>query len=209
MTEESVPGDIGHRVHVQSRECVCGFLVERGHPADCLREHGVGHLVGLVGRGDHSGPERLGEDQLLAGACGRVGQYPLGIGAADHGQSELQLVVAHRVPAERRRPGFGDRVAGAEQNVGQHTLGYVSVREATQIEREERGPSHRVDVGDRVGGSDPPIAPGVVAHRGDEIGGRHQRRAVEQEDTGIVAGLGADQDAIVGGGETAQRSHQL
>ncbi len=57
-------------------------------------------------------------------------------------------------------------------------------------ERQDRRPAHGVDVGKRVGRRDAPEVEGVVHHRHEEVGGRHQRlRVVQPPDRGVVGGV--------------------
>jgi hypothetical protein len=66
------------------------------------------------------------------------------------------------------------------------------------IESGERPASHRVDIGESVGGGDSAEIERVVDNRREEIGGHNQRfGVVDLVDTGIIGRIGSDQKPLV------------
>ena len=133
-------------------------------------------------------PERLGEDQAVAGARPLIGEQALRVAVADDRQSELELLVADRVAAQDRGAGRGAGRRAAGEDPCQDLRRSVG-REAAEVEREERPPAHGVDVRDGVGRGDAAEAPRIVADRRNEVGRRDERLAAEEHHAGVVEGL--------------------
>ena len=88
----------------------------------------------------------------------------------------------------------------ALEHVAEQLGGQLVDVPAHQVQREQRGAAHGVDVGHAVGGRDAAPGAGVVDHRGDEVGGEHQGALVrEAPDGGVVAGQGPDQEVRITG----------
>ncbi len=67
-------------------------------------------------------------------------------------------------------------------------------RHGKQCQRQDRPAAHRVDVGERIRGSDTAELEGVIDDRHEEIRGRdHRLGLVELIDRSVVGGLGTDQ----------------
>ena len=88
-------------------EGVAADGVELDHLGDGAVEDVGRALLLLVRRGDEARPQRLGQDQDVAGPGAGVGQELGRVDQAGHAQAELDLGVAERVAADAspRRPG--------------------------------------------------------------------------------------------------------
>src|SRR5690242_20551535 len=80
---------------------------------------GLVDLVHLEGVHEDAGAERLGQEQAVAGAGCGVGQEVVLVRLADHGQAELELVVAYRVAAQEDRSRLGERAGRTLEDAGQ------------------------------------------------------------------------------------------
>ena len=107
---------------------------------------------------------------------------------------------------DRMAAGDGDAGLGADRSAAlQDFAGHLDrqfvERHAEDGERHDRRAAHGIDIGDRIGRGDAAEIMGVVDHRHEEIGGRdHAGLVVDLPDGGVVAGLGADEQLLVGTG---------
>jgi hypothetical protein len=87
-------------------------------------------------------------------------------------------------------------IQAAAQHLGRQLGGELVPGPAEQVQRHQRLATHRVDVGQGVGGGDPPERVGVVHDGGEEVGGHHHRRGpAEPHHRAVVAVLHAHQQA--------------
>ena len=194
---EAEAGDVGRGVDAVLEGEAARHVVQPLHLAERRLEPGLVELVGLEGVDQDAGAERLGEQQPVAGTGAGVGEQALRVGLADHREAELELGVAHRMAAEERRAGLDQRLGGAAEDLRERRLSLPSSWEAAEVEGEERPAAHGVDVREGIGGGHPAEAAGVVADRGDEVGGGDQGAVAEAEDAGVVAGRRADEDPLI------------
>lgn len=174
MTSDPEAGDVcGGFDTVTQGELRCG-MVQSFHFDQRRLELGRIHLAGFEGVDQHASAQGLGEDELLSRASIRVGQDLLGVGLADDGQAELELVVLDRVTAEEHGSRLGDRLGSPLQNLAVDTVRDPLGREAADVERKQGFASHGKHIGQRVCSRNPAIAKGVVADRSDEVQGRDQ-----------------------------------
>ena len=138
-------------------------------------------------------------------------QMRSGCDGAGHGVAELDLAVAHGVPAEQHDAGAPQRVVSAPEDLGDgggvdEVLGKPGDRQ-----RGQRPPAHRVDVAQRVRRGDLAVDVRVVDDRREEVHGLHQRRpGLPRVHTGIVSGPEVHQDPRVGlHGDVAQHVSEL
>ena len=117
---------------------------------------------------------------------------------AGHGEAVLGLVVVDRMAAHHRDArGRGD-VGTPAQDLAQDRFPELFEREGHEVQRGDGPPTHRVDVGERVGGRDPPEVVGVVHDRREEVGRVDERQLVgEPVDAGVVGRLRAHEDVRV------------
>jgi hypothetical protein len=84
---------------------------------------------------------------------------------------------------------------GSPEQLSQHVEGQAIARPAYQVEPEQRGGAHRVDVTHRIGNGDCPPRPRIVDNGGKKVHRRHQGSiGGQQKYSGVVAGGGVDQD---------------
>ncbi len=148
--------------------------------------------------GDGPDAQRLGQHQHVAGAGARVGQDRVRMDDAGDRHSKFGLRVLNRVTAKDRHASLLRNRAGAPQDFQQHVLAEVIQREGDQVQRTDRRRAHRVDVRQRVGGSDPPEVEWVIDDRGEEVDRVHQREVLTQPvHAGVVRVPVADEDIRV------------
>ena len=111
----------------------------------------------------------------------------------DDRQPVLRLVVADRVAAGEDRPRLARRLRGAREHLAEHRDGEL-LGERGDGEREERPPTHREDVVERVRRRDPPERVRIVHHGWEEVDGEDERGLlVEPVDGRVVGGVEADE----------------
>ena len=106
VADEAEPGDVGAAMHGQADHRLRRRFVQGAH-----RRHGLGHdglrrTAELDRRAHDPGADRLGEEQDVPGPGAGVGPHPRRIHGAGHGVPELDLAVAHGVPAEEGHAGL-------------------------------------------------------------------------------------------------------
>ena len=210
MTEQTEAGDVGGAVHcvAERPSRVASARIERGHDVDRGGEQLGTRTVALHRGRDHAEPDRLGEHERIAGLRARVAPDAVGFDGADDGQSELRLRVVDRVPTRDQRARRARDVGATVDDAGEQLERQSLARPGDEVQREDRRGSHRVHVGQRVGGGDAPPVVGVVDDRCEEVGGEDEREVVtEAVDGGVVGRVQADdQVRVVGRLETADES---
>ena len=119
---------------------------------------------------------------------------------AGDAQTELELLVDDRVPADEHRARLAHLVLTAAENVGEHVDGgSLPDGKADDGERGERLAAHGEDVGQRVRGGDLAERVRIVDDRREEVDRLDEREIVAQhEDPRVVEGLATDEDSAVG-----------
>ncbi len=94
----------------------------------------AGDRVGLDRSRDDADPERLGEDQILAGHETGVGQDPIGVHLAGDGHAVLGFGVVDGVSADDREAGgAGDVLTAGQELARAETVGSASVFHPTRL----------------------------------------------------------------------------
>ncbi len=196
---EAEPGDVGAGVRVELQHRLAGDPVERRHPGDRAPEELFGDQATPVSGDDDAGADGLREDQMVSGPCSGVRHDPLRVDDAGDRQAVLELVVTHRVAAHERRPRLLDLTESAVQDPAERALVDAARREVAEVHGGQRPAAHGVDVGEGVGGGDLAVEIRIVHDRRDVVDGLHEGEVVRQTiDSGVVAGLEADEQVGIG-----------
>ena len=130
--------------------------------------------LSLERRRCNSCAKRLGKDQQVAWfSCG-IGGHDRRIDDPCHCEPVLRLRVVDRMATNDCGAGFGHDVCAAGYDLAQQIEGEIFTWPADELECRQRRTTHRIDVGEGVGGSDPSPVVGVVHDRGEEIYGLDQ-----------------------------------
>ena len=202
MTEQAEAGDVGCGVHrvAHRQRSVARARVQCRHDANRLVDERGGRLVTFHRRGDHPQANRLRQHDHVPGARGPVREHTLRVDGADHRETELRFRVIDGVAATHDRARAPDDLVTAVEHARQQVEGKALARPRHEVEREERRPAHRVDVGERVRRCDPTPVVGVVDDRREEVGGDDDGEVVAQAvDGGVVSGVEAHQQVGVAG----------
>jgi hypothetical protein len=169
----------------------------------------VGGHPSLGRRGDHPQPQRLREEQRVAGLRTGVRRHPRGIHRAEHDHAELGLGVGDGVAPEDRDAGVRGGIDAALQHARQHAQGQVVDGPRDDVQGQEGRAAHRVDIRHRVRGCDAAPVVRVVDDRGEEVEGGDDRPVlVQRPDRGVVARIDTHQDLGRHAGQL-QRPHDL
>jgi hypothetical protein len=139
-----------------------------------------------------------------------VGEKPVWIDLAHHGQAELWLPILDTVPTDHQPTAGRSLPSPALQDRLQHLPGQFIG--PTQDVESHQGPTpHGVDVAHRVGGGNLTPHQGVVHHRCDEVDGEYQGSVGrDTPDGGVVAVVGPYQKVgVAGSAEGEQNLLQL
>ena len=130
---------------------------------------------------------------------------------ARDGHPVLQLFVDDAVAADDDGPGRSHALGPTPDDVGEHVEIKLPFRKPDDVEGRDRLAAHRVDVAQRVGGSDLAERVRVVHDRREEIDGVDDRQVVAQaEYSRIVGRLGSDdQIRMIERREAVQHVHQV
>ncbi len=193
-------------VHPVLQGEAAGHVVQPLHLLEGRLQPRLVELVHLEGVDEHARAQGLGEEQAIARPGPGVGEQAVWIGQAHHREAVLELLVAHRVTAQQHGAGLGQGLGSPLKNAAQGLRPLpFQLREAAEVEGEERTPAHGVDVREGVGRRHPAETAGVVAHRSDEVGGGHQGMAIQEVDPGVVRRLRTDEDPLISSGEPDER----
>ena len=208
VPQEAEAGHVGRPAGPRLDGDPCRLLIESGHGGQGSADHLVGRTALLDGRGDYPHAQWLGEEQHVAGPEAGVGEHPIGMDLADHGQAELWLRVVDGVASGDHEASLGCDLLGAEEHLDQEVVRQLGGVPPHQIERQQGSAAHGVDVGHGVGRSHASPRAGVIDDRGDEVGGHHQGAlVVEAPHGGVVAGGRPDQEVGIGHG--CQAAHDV
>ncbi len=207
MPEQPEPGDVGGRGGAGLDHGSGRGGVQRGHgPYRGLRLFGRG-APPLDGGRDQARPDRLRQEQLVAGGGGRVAHQPVGIGEPEGNHAVDRLGGRDRVAADDDRPRLGGHVLAALQDARQQVERKVIDRPRGDVQRHGRLPTHRVYVAERVGRGDAAPVVRVVDDRREHVDRRDQRAPVADPPRGrVVTGLGRHQD-LLGHPDRAEHAH--
>ena len=187
-----------HRVRRQPAQCLGRAAVQRAHGHHSLLDQRRLRALELDRGPDDAGAERLGEEQDVARLRAGIGEDSSGINRTGDRVAELDFPILDRVPSEERDTGPAQRIEAAAKNGADRRAIDPFSGEARNGERRQRTSAHRVDVAQRVGGSDLTIGVRIVDDRGKEIDRLHQRRSpLPPVHTRIVRGPEVHQDAVV------------
>ena len=129
-----------------------------------------------------------------------------GIGQAGDGHAVLGFGVVDAVAARDVAARSPRHVQTAAQHLLRELQRQDVPRPAEQVDRHERLPAHRVDIGQGVGRRDPAPVVGVVHHGREEVGRGHDRpAAVDADHGGVVPVVQPDDQLAVGEGGTGGR----
>ena len=198
MAEETEAGDVRRTRCAGIPRDARRDAVEPQHALDRGRHDLVWCGAVLRGRGDDAGPERLGEEEPIAGAQATLDEHAVGMDAAGNAQPILRLVVDDGVAAGDDAAGLCDLLGTATKDLGDDALVHLT-RKAGDREREQHLAAHRVHVGHGVGGGHGAPRPRVVHDRWKEVDGLDERELVaDPVDRRIVGGTEPDEEVARG-----------
>src|SRR5690606_21847170 len=184
VPEQAEAGDVGGGLDAGRERRQGGVPVEGGHDGDRLLEALAGRLVPVV---EDAQAEGLGEREGQPGAAGVVAQEAVGVGDAGDRLPVLGLGGVDAVPAAEHRAGRLAHRRAAAQHLRGDVEGDAVPGPREEIDRDDRGAAHRVDVGQRVGRGDAAEVVGVVDDGGEEVGrGDDRAGAVDAHGSGVV-----------------------
>ena len=194
VAEQAEAGDVGDGMY---------GIVAGQFAADAVELRGRGQHLGIAlagqfafldRRGIYADPDRLGQDQGIAGPGAGVAAHLAGATETDHRKAVDRLRCVDRMAARHRNAG-GGADAGAARDDLAHVLDRDLVqRHAEDRQRHDRPGAHGVDVGEGIGRRDPAEVERIVDDRHEEIGGGDDACVVvDLPHRGVVAGLDPDQ----------------
>lgn len=200
MAGQAKSGDVGGRVGAGGNHGVAAHVVEHGHAGDRGVKEFLAARACLVGRGGETGPQRLGEDQLIAGPGGGVGEDLLGMDDAGDRVTKLDLAIAHRVPADDDGAGLLKAVDASLKHFFKPRQFRVLVVGITQeVQAGERLAAHGVDIAQGVGGRDLTIQKWIIDHWRKKVDGLDQGDLVREAiDPRVVVRFGTDEEVWIG-----------
>ena len=153
----------------------------------------------------HPRPERLRQEERVAGPGAALRPEAVRVHGADDREAVLRLLVAERVTAREDPAGGAHLLVGRAEDRRERLVGQA-LREGGDREREQRQPAHREDVVERVRRRDPAEERRVVDERREEVEREDERAlVVELVDDRVVGGREADEEVLgLRGHEAAQ-----
>jgi hypothetical protein len=143
-------------------------------------------------------PNRLREDEAVAGTGGGVCQHRSRIDATGDGQPVFHLVVHDGVAANHVGAGFVDLVLTAAKDLRQHGQRELPRGKGRDVHCGERRPAHRIDVGQRVRGGHLSKLVGVVDDGCKEVDRLHEHDVVgHAKDARVIERLVPDENARI------------
>ena len=122
-----------------------------------------------MGRQNHARSQRFGEDQFLSRFHAPVGDEPVGMHRTDHRQSVFGRIILDRMAAHREGSALVHLLLTAPQYIGQHRDRNTVAGKHVQVERQQRGSAHGIDIAQGVGGGDLPKEIGIVDDRREKV----------------------------------------
>ena len=107
VAEEAESRDIGGRVNIIASAYLGGRLVQSRHGGHCSIHRTGGSFAHAVGRTDEAHPQRLGEDELVAGLSRIIGSEAAGVHETSDGQAVLHTGVGDGVASREDAPRLG------------------------------------------------------------------------------------------------------
>src|SRR6185437_2583165 len=199
VAKQCETGDVRGAASADGEGRAAGVGVEGAHRG--VERRGVGFVeqTALLRCGEEPGTDPFREDEDVADGGVGVAEDAARIGAAGHGDAELELFVDDGVATDDDRAGLVDLVLPAAQDFGEDLERQLAGGETDDVERGERLAAHGVDVGEGVGGGDLAEGVGVVDDRREEVDGLDEREIVgEDEHAGVVEGLAPDEEPGIG-----------
>ena len=150
-----------------------------------------------------------------AGDGGVVADHPVEVDDPGHRHPVLGLRVVDRVPPADVAAGRVRDLQPAAQHLGGELGGQHVAGPAEQVDRDDRGAAHGVDVGEGVGRGDPAERVRVVDDRGEEVRREHEPlTAGETDHRGVVPVVQPDDQLGrrvdgTGGGQTGDHGLEL
>ena len=199
VAEEAEPGHVGAGGGAICQQTGGGGGRGLHHRRDRALDDARRRNPARIGREDHPGAERLGQDQPVAGAQPALAQQLPRPRSPGHGKAESQLGTLGTVPADQHGSRRFEHVEPAAQHVKEVVLDDRRARRRQGGDRQRalRRAPHRVDVAERMSGGDPSEQIGVVDHRAEEIDGLQQwRRTGERDQRGVVRAVEPDHHRV-------------
>ncbi len=201
VAEQAEPRDVGHRARRCRAERVGRVRVERPHERDRLVVLLARRPSLAVGGHDERRPQRLRQEQHVAGSRAALGPDRVGARDADDGEPVLRLLVADRVTAREDRAGRAHLGGGGRKDRGDR-LRRELLGEGGDGQGQQRRPAHREDVVEGVRRRDGAVVVRVVDERREEVHREDESAVVVQAVHGRVVGriepdqqvLGLDRD---------------
>ena len=133
------------------------------------------------------------------------------MGDTGHGHTVLRFGIVDRMPTGDGALRLGGDVEASAKNLGEQLHRQLLARPADEVDRRDRRPAHRVDVGQGIRRRYPPPVVGIVDDRGEEVSGREHREVIADPDgRGIVTVVEADEDIGTGlAGQALDRLFEL
>ena len=148
-------------------------------------------------RGDHTGAERFGEDQNVAGARTHISPDSLRMDYSGHRVTKLQFVVANGMSADHGAIRFCHFRQTAAQNLFQH-FRRASCGKGQDGERGNRTTAHGIHIAERIGSGHLAEKLGIIEDRREKVHGLHDGEIVgEAIDSCIVAGFKTNDDVRI------------
>lgn len=171
---QSEPGDIGRATRA-STECALGSgSVQSGHRFDRVLKLFFRGEVAFSGGRDDAGTEWLGEVDVHTWKGVGVGENVAGIDRSGHGKPKFWLRIFDTMATYDNGSRFDRFVIGSEQDIGPKLGRRSGWIETSDVHDGERCAPHRVDIAERIGGSDRAIGIGIVDDGSEEIHRLHE-----------------------------------
>ncbi len=187
MTEQSEAGDVRRRANQAAVGEICADNINARHQRDRFLFERSRNRASLDRGRDDSGPERFGEQKQIArsriGICHDVSK----IDNPRDGEAVEWFRRADRVPTDDGAIDFACFGKAAAQNRGDGFSRYFFGWHANDVERGDRAPAHRENVGERVGRGNFAVLKWIIDNWRKEIHGLDKRAgAVEAIDSGVI-----------------------
>ena len=193
VAEEAEPGHIRGRVNIIASTYLGGRLVQGRHGGHGGVHGAGGSFAHAVGRADEAHPQRLGEDELVAGLSRIIGSEAAGVHETGDRQAVLHASVGDGVASREDAPRLGHFFCAAAQDLTEDVQIHA-LREADEIQCSLHLAAHSVNVAESVCRRDLAEGVGVIHHRREEVHRLHQRDVVgDAVDSRIVPAVVANE----------------
>ena len=173
-----------HRIFYHDIPC---FFVQGLHlQADPFQDRRLRHL-GFCGCHQNPDPKRLCQNQVISRSGAAVCQNPVRMHKSGHGQAVKRLRSVDRMSAGNDRSRLIGFLITATKNL-LYGMGVHLLRNAHQIKRQLRLPSHGIDVAQRIGCRNLAVHKRIIHDRRKKVRRLHQGQLIVQPvDAGVVA----------------------